>query len=440
LSSASPTQEGCSAMVTRGRLGADQKLILWLVGVMALLIAGVVLLSPQHEADDVTPSSTNTGPLGVKAAYLTLEGLGHKTSRWEKPLTELNDALSDAQVANTTLVLVDPMFDATQKAPFKAAVTRFLQRGGHVLTTGHNGALLLGGKTDTPDILQTVCLTQPEGDSALARAGKVQITNVGGWDLGGESATGPHAAVAQRCGKNVVVVSMRAENGAAVWWSSESPLANAELKKDPALKLLLASVDGAEYSQNNAPRDVIFIEGLHKAGRDKWTATKGLPIAWLCAQVALLFVLLVFSFSRRRGPTRLPVGVPRSSPVEFAASMGDLYEKGEASSAVTEAARRRLERVLTREVGLSHETIKAGPDAVAKALEERLGAAAKTLAADIARHLQEAIEASQAKISPKSTLKLAQALSEDAETLRAAIAPAKMQSAAEESGTTGIKE
>jgi hypothetical protein len=427
-------------MAMRGRLGTDQKLILWLVGVMALLIAGVVLLSPQQEAEDVTPSSTNTGPLGVKAAYLTLEGLGHKTSRWEKPLTELNDALSDAQVANTTLVLVDPVFDATQKEPFRGAVARFMQRGGHVLTTGHNGALLLGGKTDNPDLLETMCLTQPKGDSALARTGKVQITNIGGWDLKGESAAGPHADVAQQCGRNAVVVSMRVQNGAAVWWSSDSPMGNAEMKKDPALKLLLASVDEAQYSQSNAPRDVIFIEGLHKPGRDKWTATEGLPIAWLCAQVTLLFVLLVFSFSRRRGPMRMPVGLPRSSPVEFAASMGDLYERGEASSAVTEAGRRRLLRVLTREVGLSQETIKSGPEAVAKAVEERLGATAKTLAVDIAEHLQEAIDASHAKLSPKSTLKLAQALGEDAERLLAATAPAKTQAVPEELETTETKE
>ena len=312
----------------RGRLGADQKLILWLAAVMVLLIVGVIALSPQQEAEDTSPTSTNAGALGVKAAYLTLEGLGHRVSRWTKPLDELNGTLSDAQVANTTLVLIDPVIDATQKDKLVAEVTRFLGRGGRLLTTGHGGALLLGAKTDTAEILQTLCATEPEGDSALARAGKVQITNEGGWDLEHENATGPHADAAQRCGKNAVVVGLQVQNGTVVWWSSASPMANAELKKDPALKLLLASVDGAQYSQNDAPRDVIFDEAMHAHVRDKWAATKGLPIAWVSAQAALLFVLLVLSFSRRRGPVRMPVGVPRSSPVEFAVSMGDLVREG----------------------------------------------------------------------------------------------------------------
>lgn len=408
----------------RVRVNRDQKLILWLMAVMALLIVGVMVLSPQQEAQDATPSATNTGPLGVKAAYLTLQGLGHKTSRWEKPLEELNGALSDAQVANATLVLVEPVFDATQKEALKTATMKFMERGGQVLTTGHNGALLLGGKTDSPQLMQMVCETQPARESGLARAGKVQMSNEGGWDLQGENATGPHANAELTCGKNAVVVSLRVGNGAAVWWSTTTPMTNAELKKDPALKLLLASVDGAQYSHNNAPRDVIFVESMHKGGRDKWATTKGLPILWLSAQTALLFVLLVLSFSRRNGPVRMPVGLPRSSPVEFAISMGDLYEKGEASTAVTEAARRRVLRLLTREVGLSPEIVKEGPEAIAKALELRLGAGARDLAVEVAEHLREAADVSQVKISAKSTLKLAQALSIDAERLQAALVPA----------------
>ena len=412
----------------RVRVNRDQKLILWLMAVMALLITGVMILSPQQEAQDATPSATNTGPLGVKAAYLTLQGLGHKTSRWEKSLEELNGALNGAQVSNATLVLVEPVFDATQKEVLKAATMKFVERGGHLLTTGHNGALLLGGKTDSPQLMQMVCETQPARGSALARAGKVQMSNEGGWDLAGENAKGPHANAELTCGKNAVVVSLRVGNGAAVWWSSPGPMANAELKKDPSLKLLLASVDEAQYSHNNMPRDVIFVESMHKGGRDKWAVTKGLPIAWLSAQAVLLFVLLVLSFSRRNGPVRMPVGLPRSSPVEFAISMGDLYEKGEASSAVTEAARRRVLRVLTREVGLSPETVKEGPEAIEKALELRLGPRAKELAAEVAEHLREAAEVSQAKISAKSTLKLARALGIDAERLKAALIPAGKES------------
>ena len=184
------------------------------------------------------------------------------------------------------------------------------------------------------------------------------------------------------------------------------------------MKLVLASVgDG---------RDVVFDEALHEITRTKWDATKGLPILWVSLQAIALMVLLVLSFSRRRGPIRMPVSLPRSSPVEFATSMGDLYEKGQATSAVTEAARRRLVRVLTRDVGVPLETIKAGPEAVAEALKVRLGSSSKDLADEIAGHLREANEAMHAKVSQKSALTLARALSEDVERVLSAIAPVKL--------------
>jgi hypothetical protein len=103
--------------------------------------------------------------------------------------------------------------------------------------------------------------------------------------------------------------------------------------------------------------------------------------------------------------------------------MGDLYEKGEATSAVTEAARRRMLRVLVQSVGLANDTVAAGPDAIQDALVQRLGSNARPLAEVIAEHLREADSARNAKVSAKSALKLAQALNEDVERVGAAIAP-----------------
>ncbi len=407
------------------KMSADQRLILWLVAIMAVLIVGVTLLAPQQDAEDPTPLSTNNGPLGTKAAYLTLEALGHKTSRWNKSLDELNAKLTDAQAANTTLVLIEPVYEATEEAELRVQMDRFLRRGGHLLITGHFGARLLGGTTDTPELLQTLCQTQPQGNSALARAGHVQFSNHGGLALEGKNAFPKSVTVTQKCGKNAVVVSFSVGKGDVVWWTSETPIVNAELKNDHALKLILASIDGAQYSDNKPPRDVIFDEAMHTVTRTKWSVTHGLPILWISLQTAALVVLLLFSFSRRRGPVRMPVALPRSSPVEFATSMGDLYEKGEATAAVTEAARRRLLYALTHDIGLAQDTIQSGPEAVEAALVQRLGVIVTPLAAGIAEHLREAHEAAHARLSLKSTLKLTQALSEDAERLREAIAPAK---------------
>ncbi len=45
---------------------------------------------------------------GAKAAYLTLRGLGVKTSGWDRSLTDLNADWSEARIARTTLILAAP--------------------------------------------------------------------------------------------------------------------------------------------------------------------------------------------------------------------------------------------------------------------------------------------------------------------------------------------
>jgi hypothetical protein len=337
-----------------------------------------------------------------------LGALGVRTSEWGHPLSELNADLSDAQVVRTTLILAEPQYDATQEKDLAAAVNRFLERGGRVLTSGPSGARLLpNGEVSPAGMLASgACQTTPEGPGPLARAGRVEMMNAAQW-----SNEEPKYQVEQRCGKDAVVVRYAEGKGEAVWWSSSTPMENAGLKNDASLKLLLASVGGG--------RDVVFGESLHGAVKTLWDEAKGLPLGWLMLQAALLFALLVVSFSRRRGPVRSPVRLPRSSPVEFATSMGDLYEKAAASSAATEAAKRRLLRVLTREAGVAQGTIEEGPEAIAEALGVRLGGDWSL----VSEHLQEAKRAEHETIAMRSALALVRALSEDAKRVRESLKP-----------------
>lgn len=396
---------------------SDRRVLLIVCGALLLLIVAVSVLAPQSGENDPRPTTTNNGPHGAKAAYLTLEALGRKTTEWNHPLAALNDELSDAEVARTTLILAAPEYDATQEKELAAQVKRFLERGGRVLATGPSGAdLLPDSSVSAPGVLNAgLCHTTPEGPGLLARAGSVEMEESLRW-----ASDDPQFRVEQRCGSDAVVVryavstppgkerlpGAQAGKGEAVWWSSASPLENAELKQDADLRLLLASVGEG--------RDVIFDDALHEAARSLWDTAKGLPLNWLSLQAALLFALLIVSFSRRRGPVRSPVTLPRSSPIEFATSMGDLYEKAAASSAATEAAKRRLLRVLTREAGVPQGTIEEGPDAIAEALRERLGG-------DWSRardHLREAKTAQHETIAMHSALSLVRALNEDAKSVR----------------------
>jgi len=390
------------------RTGLSDKKILWGVGgLMLALIVVMAVVKPAQNPDDPRPTTSNNGPQGAKAAFLVLQRLGRKVSQGNRSVAEFNDGMGDAEAARTTLVLAAPEYDQTELPRLRAELERFLKRGGRVLSTGPSGAELLpGGEVKARGLLQPeLCKTTPEGPGELARAGSVEMVEGAQW--ADDSAK---FEVEQRCGEEAAVVRFAVGKGEAIWWASAAPLENDELSNDADLKLLLASV--------GAGRDVVFDESLHGAAKTVWDAAKGLPVGWLALQAALLFVLLVVSFSRRRGPLRSPVGLPRSSPVEFATSMGDLYEKAGASSAATEAARRRLLRVLTREAGVAKGTMEEGPEAIAEALRLRLGGDWSL----VSEHLQEARRAEDEVITMRSALALVRALSEDAKRVRARLA------------------
>jgi hypothetical protein len=311
-------------------------------------------------------------------------------------------------------VLADPIYTATDRDELAAQINDFLLHGGRVLATDLDGALLLphGAAKARGTLQNSLCITTPEGPGPLARAGHVELNEHDQW-----AGEGPLFRVEQRCGNEPVVVRYSVGQGEAVWWTSATPMDNTDLKQDPDLRLLLASLDGEQAGDHEGqPRTIVFDETLHGAARSIWDAAKGLPLRWLALQAALLFALLVLSFSRRSGPVRMPVALPRSSPVEFAESMGDLYEKAHATSAATDAARRRLLQLLTREAGLSQFVVQAGPEAIAEELHVRLGGDWTLLAG----HLHAAEEASTST-TPRTALALVRALSEDADNVRSAL-------------------
>jgi hypothetical protein len=395
--------------VSAGGGTSDRKLLLIVGGAILAVIVAVSIFAPARADEDQRPTTTNTGARGAEAAYLMLQRLGRTATQWNRPLDELNDGMDDAQAARTTLVLAAPEYDPTELQGLRTELERFLKRGGRVLATGPTGAELMPeGKVKGPGMMQPkICQTTPEGPGVLARAGSVEMAEGAQWE-----SDAAKFEVEQRCGDEAVVVRYAVGKGEAVWWSSAWPLENDELKNDADLRLLLASVGEG--------RDVVFDESLHGAAKTLWDEAKGLPLKWLEVQCALLFGLMVFSFSRRRGPLRMPVTLPRSSPVEFAHSMGDLYEKAGATSVATEASKRRLLRVLSREAGVSQQSLQEGPEAIAEALHARLGGDWSQLR----EHLVRCKEMEHGKISAGSALALVKALSLDTELVRARLRPA----------------
>ena len=268
-----------------------------------------------------------------------------------------------------------------------------------MLATGKDGAYFLpDAKTGAPArFYQKLCLTTPEGQGPLARAGKISLGDDVRW-----TALEPRFRVSQLCGNDAVVVSYDYGAGEAVWWSSPMPMTNRGLKEDASLKLVLASVGGLD-------RRVLFDEYFHGERASLWDTAKGLPITQIALQCVVVAVLLVLSFGRRNGPVRLPVRLPRSSPLEFADSMGRLYKRAGATQAAVDGARRRLLKFLEEQCGVPRDVLRSTPQVIVEAVEERLGGRWSTLG----EHLTQAANTEHSTVTLASTLELVKALDRD---------------------------
>lgn len=416
----------------RKRLDTTTRTVLLIAAAALVLVVVVALLAPGAE-DDPTPSTWNTGKAGTKAALLLLTSLGYDAHSSEAVLDGPESPiarLAPAEARQTTLILADPEIPHTGLKDGQAAVAGFLAKGGSVLATGVGGAVLLDRSEIRPSarLLQGLCNTTPEGASPLARAGTVPIAAAFTWaDPTSEvdlpvlmpgknqqpAAELENFYVAQRCGREAVVVRWQAGAGTATWWSSAMPLTNGGLHDEASLRLLLASLwsDGASQAatqggragqgaaESKAPkagrpagRRVLFDESLHGFVRaQQGDPLAGLPLPLLWSQAGLVLGLLLFSFSRRQGAVRgeLATQGGRRSPVEFAVSMGALYSRAGATGAPLEAAWRRLSRVLSTAAGVPPTLLTAGPAAIRRSLDERFGEqeAWAVLERDIARAL-----------------------------------------------------
>jgi hypothetical protein len=236
----------------------------------------------------------------------------------------------------------------------------------------------------------------------MGRAGQIAMPATIRWN--------GDAQVDQACGEDAVVVHYSVGKGEVVWWSSAAPLSNRGLREDADLRLLLASVGSPR-------RSVLFDEYIHGAREGLWATAKGTPVAALGWQLAAIAMLLVLSFGRRSGPLRVMERARRNSPLEFAESMGALYQKAGAADVAVGAAERRLMEFLHAEGGIPREMLRSGPEAITAAVAERFFYTDAELASDLAA----AREAEFDRLTAKSALELVRRIEGHIARLRALI-------------------
>jgi hypothetical protein len=375
----------------QGRLSpADTKLLWAATGIGAILIAVTAVVSPAAQGENSPiPSSYSADPDGALAAYLLLANLHYPVRRWQQPPASLTGPPSES-----VLILAEP--SASTSAADRKALLNFVSRGGRVLFCGSDLQTFFPLPETKATFTPEPQAFQAEIPSEFSRsADTITIRARAAWD---KSDTKSLRLYGDQSEPAVVAVPLG--QGQVLWWSAATPLTNLGISESGNLRLFLNAVSNAD----GTPRSVYWDEYFHGEQGSLWAYIAKTPIPWGLWQLALVSVLLVFSFSRRSGPIAMPATRSRLSPLEFVDTMGELYSRAGAASIAVEVPYRRLRLDLSRKLGRPSTT----PDAdLALAASQRLALPE----AEIYATLHSAGQASHAaKLSGKEALDLVQNL------------------------------
>jgi hypothetical protein len=333
----------------------DRQLLIGAGLLLMILVVVAALVGPARVTGAATlPSSYSPAWGGTKGAYLLLGQLGYRVERWEKPAAQI-----PLSAGNTVLVLADPTMPPTSEE--RIAIRHFLESGGRVLATGPSAAPFL---PDTATFPLEQSWKEPKQFAALAPSplargvGKISLLPPKGWHP-----TTPSHVVVFGDKQTAAVVSWPVGRGQVIWWASATPLTNGGIREADNLGLLLNSIGpgGAR---------VLWDEYVHGVRASLWSFFAPTPVPWILLQFGLVFLALLFTYSRRLGPARMPAVASRLSPLEFVETLGDLYYTARAGSAAVGIAYGRLRFLLTRQLGLPQG---ASAREISRSASERLG-------------------------------------------------------------------
>jgi Domain of unknown function (DUF4350) len=378
----------------------DRKLLMGCIAAVVVLAFLTAFFSRNQNSDDnPLPSSYLTGRHGARAAYDTLQASGYNVQRWEQPLSDLATQAN----AQTVVISADPML---MTANDLKAVHDIAAAGGRVLVTGWlGGQLAPDGDVQPSSQFQAACQLTPQGLDPLAGSGTVWMAPEASWGT-----SRPQERVEYRCAGAPAVVEYDVGKGKVIWWASATPLENGSINRAENLSLFLNSLGARDGHQ------VYWDESLHGEVHTAWSYANGPAMYLLEGGLAVIGLLIVFSFSRRQGPEReLPAPI-RATPVEFLEALGSLYAEAHASATAVDLAYERFRRKVGDLCGVKGAKMSA--EELGKALRRRFPRAAAELEKDLAECES---AASNDELVPKKALALVQTLSRHVEALDAAV-------------------
>jgi hypothetical protein len=383
---------------------ADRRLLTIAGGVVALLLIGTFLAGPPQSDDSPIPSIYSSGKSGARAAWLLLQDLHYNVRAWEDSPSALQTA-----PAGALLILAEPA--ELPSARDRAALLDFVNRGGRVLFCGQKlGAFFAHAGTpyDAPESGWT--------DFHAVFPGRVTH--------GAETITMRAQSVWKKRNSSLLwlygtddwaaVVEWRIGAGSVLWWAGATPLTNAGITQTGNLNLFLNSIADSPHGR---PPVILWDEYFHGQRTGLVSYAAQTPALWAAAQVLLVGLAVLFTFSRRSGPILSPAAPSRLSPLEFVDTMGGLYRRAGAAAIPVEVAYRRLRALLVRRLGVAATT---SEEDVARLAEQRFGLAGPDLAEDLRHGSSYCYDQ---RIQPKDALALVKRLTAYAAQVEPAASP-----------------
>jgi len=333
------------------RLSSSDRKILAITGIafVLLVVLGLLLAPASNETESATTYSSASR--GAKAGFLLLQQLGYNVQRWERPHTELKPD------AHTVLIIADSF--TVPDAREKAAVAKFIEGGGRVITNGTSGAMFLpkDSSEDNPEPAGLSKQYDSLSPSAATRAApKITLIPYAFWSK--SSAIGLYGDK-----DHTYAAQLSVGQGDAIWLASATPFTNAGIQAQGNLEFVLAALGNKDNTR------VLFDEYVHGYGAEDSPSGHGHSLTnALLLQSALLALAALLTFSRRSGPLRPVPPASRLAPLEFVETLGGLYQQAHAAAVAVDVYYQRFHYWITRRLGLNKS---ATPEEIARAVRDR---------------------------------------------------------------------